>query len=101
MLGTDPKCPICWEPVEIGQEVAILRPCNHWFQEDCCQKWLNSNDSCPMCRIKVKRELDISEAEANHGMNRRTVLEVIRMRNLEPIERAREAFFYCRMQREC
>ena len=32
----------------------ICPNCNHRFHLICIIKWLNTNNSCPMCRIKIK-----------------------------------------------
>lgn len=47
-------CPICLHK----NEKPFSLDCNHSFHEECIQKWLNINNSCPICRkpdISVKK----------------------------------------------
>jgi len=37
-----PGCP--------GQLPVCLRRCKHWFHRACADKWLEDNDTCPVCR---------------------------------------------------
>ena len=43
-------CGICQEDKTIGDLVAMLPPCAHWFCEDCIRPLLEQNNTCPMCR---------------------------------------------------
>ena len=42
-------CPICINGVEVGTEMRRLR-CSHIFCYACIGRWLNENNSCPICR---------------------------------------------------
>lgn len=56
MLGEDGRaeCPICQESVERGMDVTAL-PCAHWFHADCIEPWLQTHNTCPVCRQIVFR----------------------------------------------
>ncbi|KAL4469545.1 hypothetical protein ABPG74_004798 [Tetrahymena malaccensis] len=47
-------CSICLSMYEVGDSVIFL-PCNknHNFHEECIQRWLKVNNSCPVCRQNV------------------------------------------------
>ena len=42
-------CPICINGVEVGTEMRRLQ-CSHIFCYACIGRWLNENNSCPICR---------------------------------------------------
>jgi len=44
-----PSCSICMENYEPGTRIKRL-PCNHEFHPDCIIPWLETNNSCPICR---------------------------------------------------
>ncbi|EAR88443.3 zinc finger, C3HC4 type (RING finger) protein (macronuclear) [Tetrahymena thermophila SB210] len=47
-------CSICLSMYEVGDNVVFL-PCNknHNFHDECIQRWLKVNNSCPVCRQNV------------------------------------------------
>jgi len=47
------QCAICFENV-IDHERVL--PCGHKFHEGCLAPWLESHDTCPLCRAKVSAE---------------------------------------------
>jgi len=47
-------CTICQEDYEIGSTLLFLN-CIHHFHETCISKWLNKNNTCPNCKLKVER----------------------------------------------
>lgn len=50
------ECCICLEDFSTNSEDNILTPiCGHLFHERCLNDWLNNNESCPQCRVTVKR----------------------------------------------
>ncbi|KAF8035280.1 hypothetical protein BT93_C1337 [Corymbia citriodora subsp. variegata] len=51
----DGCCSICLEELN-GAEKVIDTPCSHLFHNRCIVKWLERNDSCPLCRSKVEVE---------------------------------------------
>lgn len=48
----DEGCCICIDKYEIENEMRILK-CRHHFHKDCCDKWLKTNRTCPVCRQDV------------------------------------------------
>lgn len=44
------KCIICTEPLNNN---ATILSCGHIYHFNCLHKWINKNNSCPLCRIKV------------------------------------------------
>lgn len=47
-------CPICWDPVEQGEELAVLA-CSHLFHSECINRWSRIGNSCPLCRRRLSR----------------------------------------------
>ena len=48
-----PNCCICQSEIELGKETVLL-PCGHMYHWDCCSQWLNTNNTCPICRFEIK-----------------------------------------------
>ena len=47
---TEGTCSICWENLNIGEEVRIMMcPGRHYFHRKCIDKWLKFKRSCPYC----------------------------------------------------
>ena len=46
------RCLICLCDYIIGDKVINL-PCIHMYHSECIKSWLNSHDSCPLCKIKI------------------------------------------------
>lgn len=53
LLGIERTCPICMEFYKLGDDV-VKTECNHYFCKKCISEWCSSNNSCPMCRTKIK-----------------------------------------------
>ena len=45
----DDQCNICLEPLQIGDEIAILSLCNHRNHFKCMSTWLKVRNTCPTC----------------------------------------------------
>lgn len=45
-------CTVCQEDFKIGEKVKEL-PCEHYFHDDCISPWLQSQNTCPMCRATI------------------------------------------------
>lgn len=45
---------ICFIEYEAGDKTVTL-PCNgkHMFHEECIERWLKSNNTCPLCKEPV------------------------------------------------
>jgi len=63
-------CGICLEEFKLGEYFKRL-PCsnivNHLFHPNCIDKWLENNDTCPMCRACVKPKSDGNLHELTWG----------------------------------
>ena len=46
-------CVICMEPMK-KNTLARTLPCMHAFHSRCVDKWLKSNNSCPICKHKLE-----------------------------------------------
>ena len=42
-------CSICYQ----GMSSAKITPCGHFYHRDCLQKWINDNDTCPLCSCRI------------------------------------------------
>lgn len=53
---TEEVCTICYMEYDERQSVIQL-PCNvaHYFHQECCEKWLNINGTCPICREDIEK----------------------------------------------
>jgi len=49
----DVDCPICLNPLQVGETVRELHACNHEFHKSCIDLWLLRSTDCPMCKTKV------------------------------------------------
>ena len=47
------ECHICKEPFSVTLETATRLPCDHVFGADCLKTWLESSNSCPLCRVTL------------------------------------------------
>lgn len=48
----DGKCPICYMDLFIP---TYIQNCNHSFCYCCLVRWLENNNSCPLCRQQIKQ----------------------------------------------
>ncbi len=46
------KCQVCQFPYEEGDELREL-PCEHYFHKDCIDSWLETKDTCALCRKSI------------------------------------------------
>jgi len=42
------ECPICYE--KITSKTSITTRCKHVFHNACLQRWMETSQTCPMCR---------------------------------------------------
>ncbi|GLJ39798.1 hypothetical protein SUGI_0813440 [Cryptomeria japonica] len=54
-LRSNPNCPVCTEPFEMGGNVREM-PCKHIFHSECIVPWLTQHNSCPICRQALPTE---------------------------------------------
>merc|ERR1711874_720868 len=48
------ECDMCLEPLEEGDDLLPLDPCQHVFHAYCIRPWLEKDSSCPRCRAQIK-----------------------------------------------
>lgn len=51
------ECPIC---LQAGRPMCTVDPCSHSFCKTCINKWMNTHETCPMCRQICEMPLDLS-----------------------------------------
>lgn len=44
------KCQVCQFPYEDGEELRNLPLCGHYFHRECVDLWLQTKDTCALCR---------------------------------------------------
>ncbi len=49
LMKNQKTCPICTEDFESSDDITAL-PCNHIFHTICIDKWLETSNTCPICR---------------------------------------------------
>ena len=54
-------CTICLEDFT-GEEEVVLCPCKHCYHENCIKEWLRLKNSCPLCKLNIRRGLLTSES---------------------------------------
>ena len=42
-------CSICYQ----GMSSAKITPCGHLYHKNCLQKWINDNNTCPLCSYRI------------------------------------------------
>lgn len=52
ILTEESECIICLNDMLIGSQVATL-DCNHHFHTNCIGRWMDEQQTCPICRIHV------------------------------------------------
>jgi hypothetical protein len=50
------ECIICLDAFQLGDKRALL-PCTHDFHFKCINKWLETNNTCPVCKNNVSNSL--------------------------------------------
>ncbi|KAF9559948.1 hypothetical protein CPC08DRAFT_637153, partial [Agrocybe pediades] len=50
---SDKRCPICLDDYGQTDKVLKLTNCAHWLHQDCLQRWLQTSNTCPVCRKSV------------------------------------------------
>ncbi|XP_071724126.1 RING-H2 finger protein ATL39-like [Rutidosis leptorrhynchoides] len=47
------ECAICLNEFEDDETLRLIPTCNHVFHPDCIDAWLNSHNTCPVCRANL------------------------------------------------
>ena len=50
-----PTCTVCCELIKLGMK-GMFMPCGHIYHPDCLKPWLETQNSCPVCRFELPRE---------------------------------------------
>ncbi|KAI4338721.1 hypothetical protein MLD38_023745 [Melastoma candidum] len=64
-LGDDDACTICLLDYRLRDTVKIIPECDHYFHEDCLDRWLRTNATCPLCRKQQLRSTDPGTEQPN------------------------------------
>ena len=49
------ECTICL--LDYNEETKTETECNHFFHQECLDKWLQTNYTCPLCRTELREQL--------------------------------------------
>lgn len=55
-------CNICRSEISENQIIRKINDCNHYFHQECVDRWFASNSTCPVCRINLN-ETENNETE--------------------------------------
>ena len=50
-----PCCTVCCDNIEKGTK-GMFMPCGHIYHPDCLKPWLETNNTCPVCRFDLPLE---------------------------------------------
>jgi hypothetical protein len=56
------ECPVCFEVIQPDANMCIT-PCGHSFCFKCVARSMKNNDTCPICRSRLKDEDDADDAD--------------------------------------
>lgn len=46
------SCPVCHEEFVVAEKVTEM-PCSHCFHRPCLMRWLEKQNTCPLCRLEL------------------------------------------------
>lgn len=61
----DNVCNICLCGYKMGDMLIASKYCTHVFHKDCILQWLQKHDECPMCRVNMVTDVDMSRAASS------------------------------------
>lgn len=50
-----PTCTVCCDSITVGSK-GMFMPCGHVYHAGCLTPWLESHNSCPVCRFELPLE---------------------------------------------
>lgn len=56
VVNASKSCGICLSEYQLGDRRTIL-PCMHDYHSACIEKWLSENNTCPICKADVSKQL--------------------------------------------
>jgi hypothetical protein len=66
-INVTDDCPICF--TNLGTNDMIKTNCDHVFHKECLNKWLEVNDSCPVCRRRSNVSRTTPSRSLTHSVN--------------------------------
>ncbi|KAG0566858.1 hypothetical protein KC19_7G093100 [Ceratodon purpureus] len=60
----DDGCSICLNSYRTAEIVCRLPGCKHIFHIRCLEEWFQTDDSCPLCRVPLRDQINLSSPEA-------------------------------------
>lgn len=55
-LGDDKDCAICFEELEVTEDLKQCKQCKKFFHDGCIKAWLIKNKTCPLCRFDLSTD---------------------------------------------
>lgn len=65
LFGESIECSICLDEIKEGQRTLLIRSCQHGFHQECLDRWLSGNSTCPNCRGAVRSETEMTQFQRN------------------------------------
>lgn len=56
-MATQSECTICL--LDYTEETKKTTECHHIFHQECLNRWLETNNSCPLCRTVLKQVITL------------------------------------------
>ncbi|XP_031629383.1 E3 ubiquitin-protein ligase TRAIP-like [Contarinia nasturtii] len=53
------ECSICYEIFDKDNSEVVVTKCGHMFHTDCLNDWLKSSNTCPHCRVTIRRKNEL------------------------------------------
>ena len=50
-----PACTVCCDSINVGAK-GMFMPCGHIYHPDCLTPWLETQNTCPVCRFELPLE---------------------------------------------
>eukprot|EP00494_Astrolonche_serrata_P026549 UN26811 len=56
LLKDGKECAVCQEGFEVAEKGVTQIACKHYFHKKCITPWLETNNTCPLCRYELKTD---------------------------------------------